>query len=191
MVRVHLGVHVVESTEGKVHGVFAGDFLETFREAVALNEQVFRFSIDRRADIVIVSAGGAQWDRTLFDASPAAMIVSNACKDRGVIILVAECAEGLGKLPSTQPVTRDSKAHRLQVRKTFTLERLMEHALRRLSAEHRVYLVSTLPEHQASLYGLLPAGSVGIALQRALRHVNKEASVVVVPNGSLTAPIVR
>lgn len=190
LVRVDFAVHFVERPEGTVGGAFVGDFLGTFQQACALAGMIFRPTLQRKADIVISSAGGAPWDHTLFDASRAAMIAATACKDQGIIVLVAECADGLGRFPSTRLTVPQPRGQTARGRTGFTLERLVEQSLRRLCAEHRLYLVSTLPEHQASLYGLLAARSVGTALQRAIRHAGKDAKVALIPYGCVTAPSV-
>jgi len=189
-VRIDLAIHLVERPDGKVPGVFIGDFLGTFEQACSLAGKIFRPALERRADIVISSAGGAPWDRTLFDASSAAIIAASVCKDNGIIVLVAECPEGAGDLVSMGPIPRDSVGGALQTRKTSTLERLVEYSLHRISSDHRTYLVSTLPEHQASLHNFLSARSVGSALQRATRHAGKDATVAIISHGCLTAPLI-
>lgn len=190
MVRIDLAVHVVEWQDERVAGVFVGDFLETFQRACALAGRIFRPSLRRRADIVISSAGGYSWDRTLFDASISAMMAATACKDHGTMILVAECADGVGNFASAESGQRDYKKVTAGARRWFTLEKLVEYSFRKICEEHRMYLVSTLPEHHASSYGLLAARSIGSALQRAFRHVEKDALVAVIPQGSVTAPLV-
>ena len=189
--RIDFAVHLVENPDGRLAGAFAGDFMGTFEQACALAGKLFRPSLRRKADIVISSAGGAPWDRSLFEASPSALVAANICKDHGIVILVAECSGGLGGFPSGGLGGVESKARLAHARKFFSLDILLEHSLRRVSSDHRVYLVSTLPEHQASLYGLLDAKSVRSALERAIRHAGKEAKIALVPYGSHTAPIIE
>jgi len=190
MARVDFAIHLVERSDGKLAGVFAGDFLGTFEEACSLAGKVFRPALERKADIVISSAGGAPWDQSLFDASQAAIMAASCCKDHGIMILVAECADGVGGFPSAGLAVRASRGRPTQSQRALTLEKLVEYSLQKLAAEHRVYLVSTLPEHQASRYGLLAAKSVGSALQRAIRHAGKDATVTLIPYGCHTAPLV-
>ena len=190
MARVDFAIHLIERSDGKLAGVFAGDFLGTFEEACALAGKVFRPALERKADIIISSAGGAPWDQSLFDASQAAIMAASCCKDHGIIILVAECTDGAGGFPSAGLAVRASRGHPAQGQRALNLEKLVEYSLQKLAAEHRVYLVSTLPEHQASRHGLLAAKSVGSALQRAIRHAGKDATVTLIPYGCHTAPLV-
>jgi nickel-dependent lactate racemase len=186
--RIDLAIHVVERPDGRVAAVFAGDFQATFEQACLLSGRLFRPRLRRKADIVISSAGGTPYDRTLFDASPSAIMAASICKDHGILILTAECSNGRGAFPSGGFAGRDPKARFVHSRRAFSLETLLEYSLLRVSSEHRTYLVSTLPERQASSYGLLAAKSIRSALERAIRHAGREASVAVIPYGSHTAP---
>jgi len=189
--RVDFAIHLVERPDGKVAGGFAGDFMETFQRACALAAKTFRPPLRRKADIVILSAGGVPWDRSFFEASLSLVMAANICKDQGIVILVAECSDGLGELPSAGLTGSELKARLAHARKFFSLGMLLEYSFRKVTGEHRVYLVSTLPEHQASSCQLLDAKSVRSALERAIRHAGKDAKIALLPYGSHTAPILE
>jgi nickel-dependent lactate racemase len=187
--RVDLAIHLLERPDGRVAGAFAGDFMTTFEQACALAAKVFRPSLRRKADIVISSAGGVPWDRSLFEASPSAVMAASVCKNQGIVILVAECSDGLGGFPSGGLTGSELKARLAHARRFFSVDMFLEHSFRKVSGEHRTYLVSALPEHQASSCELLGAKSVKSALERAIRHAGKDATIALVPYGSHTAPI--
>lgn len=52
---------------------------------------------DEKRDLVIASCGGAPNDINLIQAHKALDAAANACNDGGVIVLAAECSEGLGR----------------------------------------------------------------------------------------------
>jgi nickel-dependent lactate racemase len=189
--RVDLGIHLLERPNGKIAGAFAGDFMETFQQACTLAAKIFRPPLRRKADIVISSAGGTPWDCSLFEASLSLVMAANICKDHGIIILVAECSDGLGELPSGGLRGSELKARLAHARRFFSPEMLLEYSFRKVTGERRVYLVSTLPEHQASSCELLDAKSVRSALERAMRHVGKDATIALLPYGSHTAPMLE
>jgi nickel-dependent lactate racemase len=189
--RVDFAIHLLERPDGKVAGAFAGDFMETFQHACTVAAKIFRPPLRRKADIVISSAGGVPWDRSLFEASLSLVMAANICKDQGIIILVAECSDGLGGFPSGGLTGSELKARLAHVRKFFSLDMLLEYSFRKVTGERRVYLVSTLPEHQASSCQLLHAKSVRSALERAIRHAGKDATIALLPYGSHTAPILE
>jgi nickel-dependent lactate racemase len=187
-VRIDLAIHVLERPDGRIAGAFAGDFMGTFQQACAQAARIFRPPVHRKADIVITSAGGITWDRSLFEASLSAIMAVNICKEQGMVILAAECSDGLGGFPSRGLTGSELKARLAQARRFFSADVLLEYSLRKVSGEHRTYLVSTLPEHQASSCDLLSAKSVRNALERAIRHAGKDATIALVPYGSHTAP---
>jgi nickel-dependent lactate racemase len=189
--RVDFATHVLERPDGKVAGAFAGDFIETFEHACTLAAKIFRPPLRRKADIVISSAGGAPWDRSLYEASLSLVMAASVCKDQGVIILVAECSDGLGAFPSGRMTGSELKARLAHARRFFSLDILLEYSFRKVTGERRVYLVSTLPEHQASSCQLLDAKSVRSALERAIRHAGKDATIALLPYGSHTAPMLE
>ena len=191
MTRIDFAIHIVERPDGKVAGAFSGELMATFEQACATAAKLFRPSMRQKADIVIAGAGGAPWDLSLFEASPSALMAADICKDHGIVILVAECSRGLGGFPSGGLGGVESKARLAYARRFFSLDMLLEHSFRKVTGEHRMYLVSTLPEHQASLYELLDAKSVKSALERAIRHAGKEAKIAVIPYGSHTAPVIE
>jgi len=75
---------------------FAGDLEAAFLEAAKLVDEMFRVTVDRRADIIVVSAGGHPADIDLYQAYKGLDNALDAVKRGGVIILVAECPEGHG-----------------------------------------------------------------------------------------------
>jgi len=190
MLQVDFALHLVEAVDGSLVGAFAGDFMESFRKGCELAEKTFRPALQRKADIIISSAGGTPWDRSLFEAASSLIMAASVRKDHGILVLVAECADGLGGFAAAKTGPRDSRGPTAFTRKGFSLERLVEYSFQRVCADSRVYVVSTLPEHHASLYGLLSARSVGSAYQRATRHAGRDAGVALVSHGCLTAPLI-
>lgn len=191
MVRIDLAIHLLERPDGTVAGAFTGDFMTTFEQACGLATEIFRPPLRKKADIVISSAGGMPWDRSLFEASLSAITAASICKDQGIVILVAECSDGLGGFPSGGLTGSESNARLAHARRFFSVDMLLEHSFRKISGGQRTYLVSSLPEHQASSYGVLGAKSVKSALERAIRHAGKDATVALMPHGSHTAPMLE
>jgi nickel-dependent lactate racemase len=189
--RIDFAIHLLERPDGAIAGAFAGDFMETYQQACVLTAKMFRPPLRRKPDVVITSAGGVPWDRSLFEASLSAIMAASICKDQGIVILVAECSDGLGGFPSGGLVGSELKARLAHARRFFSVDMLLEHSFRKVSDEHRTYLVSTLPEHQASSCDLLSARSVRSALERAIRHAGKDATIALIPYGSHTAPLLE
>ncbi|MCL4430325.1 MAG: nickel-dependent lactate racemase, partial [Chloroflexi bacterium] len=65
LAKVDFIVNVVENKKGEIVRAFAGDLEAAFLEAVKLVDEMYRVTIDRRADIIVVSAGGHPADMNL------------------------------------------------------------------------------------------------------------------------------
>src|SRR5690606_2904554 len=85
---------VLDSKKGIVAAV-AGDFIEAHRKGVEFVDAMYKVFVEP-ADAVVVSCGGYPKDINLYQANKALDNATQAVKDGGSIILVAECAEGIG-----------------------------------------------------------------------------------------------
>ena len=58
LAKVDFIVNVVANKKGGIVKAFAGDLEQAFLEAVKLVDEMYRITLDRRAEIIVVSAGG-------------------------------------------------------------------------------------------------------------------------------------
>ncbi len=96
LAKVDFVLNVVTNSKGEVVKAFAGDLEQAFNEGVKLVDEMYRVTVDRRADIVVVSSGGNPADLNLFQAYKSVDNALEVVKRGGVIVLVAECPEGHG-----------------------------------------------------------------------------------------------
>ena len=96
LAKVDFIVNVVANSKGEIVKAFAGDLEQAFLKAVEAVDAMYRVTVDRRADIVVVSSGGYPADINLFQAYKAMDSALEVVKRNGVAILVAECPEGHG-----------------------------------------------------------------------------------------------
>lgn len=66
------------------------------RAGCAYLDRMYRCPIPEKADIVLVSQGGAPKDANLYQTQKALDNAKHAVKDGGTIILIGACPEGLG-----------------------------------------------------------------------------------------------
>ncbi len=89
-------VNVTINNKGEVSQVFAGEPFEAHRQAVKFLNRYVNIKLSGRADIVIVSNGGYPSDRDLYQTVKGIATARRVVKEGGVIIMVAECRDGLG-----------------------------------------------------------------------------------------------
>ena len=96
MVGVDFIVNVVLDEHKKIVYSAAGDVVAAHRDACRYLDRMYLKPIEKRADIVIVSQGGAPKDANLYQTQKALDNAKHAVRDGGTIILVGACPEGLG-----------------------------------------------------------------------------------------------
>ena len=192
LAKVDFIVNVVENKKGDVVKAFAGDLEQAWLEAVKLVDELYRVTIDRRADIVVVSAGGDPADLNLYQAYKALDNALDAVKRGGVIILVAECPEGHGNLVFYEWMTRfgDLKNVEREIKRNFVMGGHKAYYLLKALQNHQIILVSSLPDYYAtSIFKLKTARAVNDAFAEALKIAGSASRVWAMPQGSYTLPV--
>jgi nickel-dependent lactate racemase len=194
LAKVDFIVNVVENKKGEIVKAFAGDLEQTFLEAVKLVDEMYRVTVDRRADILVVSAGGYPADINLYQAYKALDNVLDTVKRGGVAILVAECPEGHGNQVFYDWMTRlgDLKNVEREIKHNFVLGGHKAYYLLKTLQNHQIILVSSMPDYYAtSIFKLKTARAVNDALNEAFKIAGSASRVWAVPQGSLTLPVFK
>ena len=89
-------VNVVLDEHKKIVYCTAGDVTEAHRDGCRYLDKMYRKVISSRADIVMVSQGGAPKDANLYQVQKALDNAKHAVKKGGRIILIGACQEGTG-----------------------------------------------------------------------------------------------
>ena len=194
LAKVDFIVNVVENKKGEIVKAFAGDVEAAFLEGVKLVDEMYQVTIDRRADIVVVSAGGYPADMNLYQAYKGLDNALDAVKRGGVIILVAECLEGHGNQVFYEWMTRlgDVKAVEKEVRRNFIMGGHKALYLLKALQNHPIILVSSMPDFYAtSIFKLKTARAVNDALNEAFKIAGSASRVWAMPQGSYTLPVYK
>ncbi len=194
LAKVDFIVNVVQNKKGEIVKAFAGDLEEAFLEGVKLVNEMYRITVERRADILVVSAGGYPADMNLYQAYKALDNAVDAVKRGGVIILVAECPEGHGNQVFYDWMTRlgDLKNVEREIRRNFVMGGHKAYYLLKALQNHQIILVSSLPDYYAtSIFKLKTARAVNDALTEALKIAGSASRVWAMPQGSYTLPVFK
>ncbi|MDR2699954.1 MAG: nickel-dependent lactate racemase [Nitrososphaerota archaeon] len=189
--KVDFIVNVVRNGKGELVKAFAGDLEAAFLEAVKLVDEIYKVKVDRRADIVIVSAGGNLADVSLDQACKAIDNVLDVVKRGGVIILVAECSKGHGNQVFYDWMSRltDLKTLERDVKRNFAVGGYKAYYLLKVLQNHPVILVSSLPDYYTiNVFRLKTARAVNDALTEAFKLAGSASRVWTIPLGNYTLP---
>ena len=193
-VRKHLSVdfilNVVLDEHKQIVKAFAGHIEDAHRAGCAFLDTMYQIKIPGRADIVVVSQGGAPKDLNLYQTQKALDNAKHAIKDGGIIVLVGSCREGLGEKTFETWLTEAEKPDDLieRVMKDFQLGGHKAAAIAMVRKKAEIYLVSDMePEFVKTLF-MEPFDTVQKAFDAALQKKGAGAKVIVMPYGGSTLP---
>ena len=108
MAKPAFAVNTIVNDAGEASEVFCGDWIESHRAACESFAANHTIQIHEKRELVIASCGGSPYDINLIQAHKALDAASRVCSDGGTIVLMAECADGLGREDFAQWFETDS-----------------------------------------------------------------------------------
>ena len=162
--------------------------LESLEKGV---EENFTRIFSKKADIVVVGAGGAPIDESLARAIEIIPAGLSALKKNGSLIVAAECEHGHGdgEFYDWSKEGKEARYLEARLRRRLNYKGLKASLLRRTLDAHRVYLVSTIPDHYVeNIFKMRAARTINAALQTVQRVQGSDSTISVIPNGSRVIP---
>ena len=182
-------LNVVLDSKKEIVAAVAGDFIEAHRKGVEVVDSMYKVPVEP-ADAVIVSCGGFPKDINLFQANKALDNATQAVKEGGSIILVAECAEGIGNQVyecwNRECRTPEDAIERFK--HCFEFGGHKTAIVAKVAKKFRLYLVSKLPDEQTRTAFFTPMASLEDALSAVLSE-NPDAKIHLMPHGGQTLPV--
>ncbi len=183
-------LNVVLDEHKNIVKVVSGDPVAAHREGARFLDRLYTKEIEKQADIVIVSQGGAPKDLNLYQTQKALDNSKHAVKDGGIIILIGSCGEGYGErtfedwmLHSESPEDLVSK-----IRKKFILGGHKAAAIGMVLQRADIYLVSHMDPTLVEKSFMKPYLSAQQAFDDALAKIGPNAKVITMPYGGSVLP---
>ena len=182
---------VVDEGENVVE-VVAGDLEKAWYKAVDVSQAMYMIPIPGKADITISAASGFPRDINLYQAQKALDHADRATKRGGTIILIAECRNGYGEKVfeefmnagySPEEIMSHIKAH-------FVMGGHKAYGFAKVAAEKRVIMVTALSESIVASCFAQKASSLSAAIEMAIAQQGTEAKFIIMPEGSIAAPVI-
>ncbi|MDO4487789.1 MAG: nickel-dependent lactate racemase [Eubacteriales bacterium] len=186
-------VNAVLDEHKKIVYAVAGDPVEAHKVGCSYLDKMYRCEIPQRADIVVVSQGGAPKDANLYQTQKALDNSKHAVKDGGSIILIGECGEGFGSAIFEEWLRAAKSPDELveRINREFKLGGHKAAAIGMVEQKATIYLVSKMPEETVRDIFMVPCKSVQEAYDMIIAKKGKGQTVISMPFGGATLPIVR
>ena len=189
-VGVDFNINVVTDENHQIVEIVAGELLASWQQGVEICKKIYLCPIEKKADIVIASAGGYPKDINVYQAQKALNNAYQAIKPGGTIILLAECSEGYGEVTFEKWIeeanTPDDIIKRLKNK--FVLGGHKAYAIAKLTKEVEVILISSLPPEKARKLFFIPMENISQAIEYIKEKYGEDFQAYILPSGNTVLP---
>ncbi|MEJ2244435.1 MAG: nickel-dependent lactate racemase, partial [Candidatus Bathyarchaeota archaeon] len=178
LAKVDFILNIVTNSKNQLIQAFAGDVEQAFLEGTKLVDEMYKVTIDQRANIVVVSAGGHPHDINLYQATKALQNALDAVKRNGIIILAAECPEGHGNEAFVEWMEKYPSLNRLEreIKRNFILGGHKAYFINKALQKVIIILVSVIPDTYAvNIFTMRSSSAMNDAMRDAFEIVGKNA----------------
>ena len=188
---IHYSVNAVLDEHKHIVYAVAGDVIEAHRAGCRYLDKMYRKPIPERADIVLVSQGGAPKDANLYQTQKALDNAKHAVKKGGTMIVIGACNEGLGSARFEEWLTKAPTAHSMveRIAKDFQLGGHKAAAIAMVLENARIDLVSEMDDNFVRSIFLNPQPDAQTAFDEAMERYGENATVIAMPFGGATLPM--
>lgn len=187
---VNLLIETVLNEKGQVVKVFGGELFATHKKACAFVDEIFKVQIKEKADLVVVSCGGFPKDINFIQAHKSLQNAFQALKEGGVILMLAECAQGIGSKTFMDWFEWNDYDNLVrELAENYTLNGTTALSAIMKSKRANIILCSTLPSAQVKKMGLHPVSTLEDGWEKAEQYLPDTFSYYVMANGSVTLPV--
>ncbi len=186
-------VNVVLDEKKNIIKAVAGHPVKAHREGCKFLDSLYKVEIPEKADIVITTPGGYPKDINLYQAQKALDNAKHAVRDGGIIILLAACTEGYGEEVFERWVHNSRSPDDLidGIKRNFELGGHKAAAIALVEKKAQVFIVSDMSDELVHKLYMKSFREVKVALEEAFRQLGGEASVLLMPNGGSTLPVLE
>lgn len=183
-------LNVVLNTEQRFGKIVAGDMIKAHETGCRIVEEYFGVEIKEKADLVIISCGGYPRDINFYQSYKTLYNADGAVRKGGVVILVAECREGIGNDNFYRIFTdfEDNVEREKFLRENYEIGRHMGFHTALMAADHSIIVISELPEEIIKNMNMIPAENMDKALNIAYHKLGNNPQACIMPHGSITFP---
>jgi len=186
-------VNVVLDEKKNIIKAVAGHHVEAHREGCKFLDSLYKAVIPEKADIVITTPGGYPKDINLYQAQKALDNAKHAVKEGGIVILLAACTEGYGEEVFERWVNSSKSPDDLinGIKSNFELGGHKAAAIALVEKKAKVFMVTDMSDDLVRKLYMTPFKEMQDALDEAFRELGSEASVLLMPYGGSTLPVLE
>ena len=185
-----ISLQVVQSVEKKIVHAAAGPILPTHRRICEKVSNIYSIPLTEKADVVVASAGGFPSDVNLIQSHKSIHHAFQAVKENGWVIILAECAEGIGSktfLPYFDVGSSGEIAQKLL--QDYQINGHTALSLKTKTEIANIVLVSKLEADTVKKTGMISARDPAQAWSVVAPNLKKNSTGYIMPMASVQVPI--
>ncbi|PUU94454.1 MULTISPECIES: nickel-dependent lactate racemase [Halanaerobium] len=193
MLGVDYILNVVTNSEREIVRVVAGDYRQAWEAGIDISAEMYHLNLAKKADAAIVSSGGFPRDINIYQAQKALDHADHAVKKGGTIIWVAECSEGYGEEHFEKWMNEAQKPEDNvgRIKEKFLIGGHKAFAISKVAAEKEIILISSLIKERTENIFASKMENIQEAVDFLKEKHGADYSVYIMPQGSLTVPVVK
>ncbi len=179
-------LNVVLNSKGEIVRAFTGGVFEVLYRGAKLVDEMYKVKVPQRVDSVIASCGGFPRDIDLYQSQKAIESAEKVVKEKGKVILFAQCREGWGSeiFRKWMKETKDPEEIMQRIKEKFIMGLHKAYLLAKEVQWAKVYLYSEMNSSEtenAFLHSLTDLKELDELLE-------KTKEVIVLPYATTTLP---
>jgi lactate racemase len=191
-------LNVTLDNQRRLTGVFAGEPATAHKAAIQQAARQYQVPLAHPYDIVVVTNMGYPADTTLYQSVKGMSVAAEAVREGGAILLIAACEEGIGSRDYEEGLGAEDSARALLDRILKTEEPRYDQwqiqCQAMVQSRARVFLHSRLTAEQtrgAHVGYSADASETLRELVEQAQAMGRDGSVLIMPHGQLTVPVIR
>lgn len=174
-------INTITGDQGEAVEMFCGDWIAAHRAACDFYALRHTIEIAEKRDLVVASCGGFPHDINMIQAHKALDMAARICAENGTIVLLAECADGLGRNDFLNWFEADdSNALAEKLCESYQVNGQTAWNLLRIAERFNVQIITSLPENETRQMRLHMARG----LDEILSRIDENAKGYVLPFGA-------
>ncbi len=184
-------IMIVLDKDHRIYAAASGNIDDSFKSAVEKAKEVFIVKIPEKADIVVTVAKHPM-DIDFYQSQKAIENAKLVLKNKGIIILVSQCASGTGDTQFIKLLSSCSTPPEVfnRIKEGYVLGYHKAAKLAEINLWAEMYAVTELPEEILRSMHIKPFNSLQTALDESIQKKGKNSKVLFMIDGSLTVPTV-
>ncbi|MBL7075404.1 nickel-dependent lactate racemase [candidate division KSB1 bacterium] len=182
-------LNTILNDRGRIAAAVAGDVVLAHLKGCEIAKKMYTIPIREKADLVVVSAGGYPKDSTFIQSHKAIQHAFYAVREGGLIIALAECAEGIGSPTFMEWFEYpDLETMKCNLVKHYSINGHTALSLRNKLQKVKIILVSELDFVTVKKMGLIPANTFEEAMAVAGDFLPRHYKTYILEDGSAGVP---